>query len=145
MAVQWSLIRAAVKLSLFQVNSSSYSIPHTVKCRTVVINFSRSLETWKMLKIISSKLKFIKKYQNQWYHTKLGFNMNLAQWFLTGGTRTPWGYQAPEQGVRSTNIFRHTRPENFKDVDCRLLSICCECSKLCQKPNLESRSVQSFL
>jgi len=40
----------------------------------------------------------------------------LAQRFLTGGTRTPWGYQTPQQGVRSTNIFRHTRPENFKDV-----------------------------
>ena len=26
------------------------------------------------------------------------------------------GYEAPKQGVRSTNIFRHTRPENFKDV-----------------------------
>ena len=43
-------------------------------------------------------------------------SMILDQWFLTGGTRTPWGYQTPEQGVRSTNIFRHTRPENFKDV-----------------------------
>jgi len=32
------------------------------------------------------------------------------QWFLTGGTRTPWGYQTPKQGVRSTNNFRHTRP-----------------------------------
>jgi len=38
------------------------------------------------------------------------------QWFLTGGTRTSWGCQTPKQGVRSTNIFRHTRPENFKDV-----------------------------
>jgi len=27
-----------------------------------------------------------------------------------------WGYQTPQQGVRSTNIFRHTRPENFKDL-----------------------------
>ena len=26
------------------------------------------------------------------------------------------GYQTPLQRVRSTNIFRHTRPENFKDV-----------------------------
>jgi len=41
---------------------------------------------------------------------------HLDQWFLTGGTRTPWGYQSPQQGVRSTNIFRHIRPENFKDV-----------------------------
>jgi len=38
------------------------------------------------------------------------------QWFLTGSTRTSCGYQTPKQGVRSTNIFRHTRPENFKDV-----------------------------
>jgi len=42
--------------------------------------------------------------------------IHLMQWFLTGGTRTPWGYQTPKQGVRSTKIFRHTRPENFKDV-----------------------------
>ena len=42
--------------------------------------------------------------------------MILDQWFLTGGTRTLWGYQTPKQGVRSTNILRHTRPENFKDV-----------------------------
>ena len=42
--------------------------------------------------------------------------MMLVQWFLTGGTRTPWGYQTPQQGVRSTNIIRHTRPENLKDV-----------------------------
>jgi len=26
------------------------------------------------------------------------------------------GYQTPKQGVRSTNIFKHTRPENFKDM-----------------------------
>jgi len=38
------------------------------------------------------------------------------QWFLTGCTRTPWGYQTPKQGVRRTNIFKHTRPENFKDM-----------------------------
>ena len=42
--------------------------------------------------------------------------MSLNQWFLTGGTRTSWGYQTPQQGVRSTSIFRHTCPENFKDV-----------------------------
>jgi len=42
--------------------------------------------------------------------------ITLKQWFLTGGIRTPWGYQTPQKGVRSTNIFRHTRPENFKDV-----------------------------
>ena len=40
----------------------------------------------------------------------------LEQWFLTGGARTPWGYQTPKQGVRSTNVFRHTRPENFNDA-----------------------------
>jgi len=42
--------------------------------------------------------------------------ISLVQWFLTGGTRTPWVYQTPKQKVRSTNIFRYTRPENFKDV-----------------------------
>jgi len=40
----------------------------------------------------------------------------VEQWFLTGVTRTSWGCQTPKQGVRSTNIFRHTRAENFKDV-----------------------------
>jgi len=58
---------------------------------------------------------------------------------LNWGYTYPLGYQTPQQGVRSTNIFRHTRPENFKDV----LSIVV--SELCQKPNLESRPVQSFL
>ena len=40
----------------------------------------------------------------------------IRRWFLTGGTRTPWWYQTPKQGVRSTNIFKHTRPENCKDM-----------------------------
>jgi len=30
----------------------------------------------------------------------------LKQWFLTGGTRTTWGYEEPKQGVRSTKVFR---------------------------------------
>jgi len=29
----------------------------------------------------------------------------VGQWFLTGGTRTPWGYEALKQGVRSTKFF----------------------------------------
>ena len=29
----------------------------------------------------------------------------LDQWFLTGSTRTPWGYEALKQGVRSTKLF----------------------------------------
>ena len=29
----------------------------------------------------------------------------LKQRFLTGGTRTPWGYEALKQGVRSTKFF----------------------------------------
>ena len=29
----------------------------------------------------------------------------IVQWFLTGGTRTPWGYEAVKQGVRSTKLF----------------------------------------
>ena len=33
----------------------------------------------------------------------------LEQWFLTGGTRTPWGCEAP-------NCFWDTRPENKKNV-----------------------------
>jgi len=41
---------------------------------------------------------------------------DLAQWFFTGAARTPCGYETPKQGVQSTNIFRHTRPENFEDV-----------------------------
>jgi len=56
-----SLTRTAVELSLFQDNDFSYSIPHSVKCRTKVVNnLSRSLETCKMLKIILSRLKRIK-------------------------------------------------------------------------------------
>jgi len=58
MAVRTS---AAFKLSLFLDNDLSYSIPHTVKCRTrAVNNLSRSRENCTMLKIILSKLKFIK-------------------------------------------------------------------------------------
>jgi len=30
----------------------------------------------------------------------------LGQWFLTGGTRTTWGYEEPNQRVRSTKVFR---------------------------------------
>ena len=53
--------RAVFKLSLFPDNDLSYSLPHRVKCRTeTVSNLSRSIETCKMLKIILSKLKFIK-------------------------------------------------------------------------------------
>jgi len=82
MAVLWSLTCAAVILSLLQENNLSNSIPYRVKCRTKAINhLSQSLETWKMLKIILSKIKFI-NYQNQWYHTKLCFNVNLAMWNL---------------------------------------------------------------
>jgi len=33
----------------------------------------------------------------------------LCQWFLTGDTRTPWGYEALKQGVRSTKlVLRYT-------------------------------------
>jgi len=70
---------AAVKLSLFQNNDLSYIVyAHRVKCQTEKVNsLSRSLETCKIQKIILLKLKFI-KYQNQWYHTKFCFNINLA-------------------------------------------------------------------
>jgi len=69
---------AAVILSLLQENNLSNSIPHRVKCRTEAVkHLSRSIETWKMLKIILSKLKLINE-QNQWYHTKLCFNINMA-------------------------------------------------------------------
>ena len=53
MAVLRSLTCAAVILSLLQENSLSNSMPHRVKCRTKAANHvSRSLETWKMIKII---------------------------------------------------------------------------------------------
>ena len=66
------------RLSVLQENNLSNSIPHRVKCRAEAVkHLSRSLETWKMLKIILSKLKFM-NWQNQWYHTKLCFNINLA-------------------------------------------------------------------
>jgi len=35
---------------------------------------------------------------------------------LNRGYTYPLGVPTPKQGVRSTNIFRHTRPENFNDV-----------------------------
>jgi len=44
-------------------------------------HLSQFLETWKMLKIILSKLKCVNE-QNQWYHTKLCFNINLVMWGL---------------------------------------------------------------
>jgi len=53
--------RAAFKLSLFPDNDLSYSIPHRVKCCTEAVNnLPWSIETWKMLKFILSKLKSIK-------------------------------------------------------------------------------------
>jgi len=33
------------------------------------------------------------------------YQHSLSRWFLTGGTRTPWGYQTLKQGVRSTKLF----------------------------------------
>jgi len=60
MAVLWSLTWAAVILSLLQEHNLSNSIPHRVKPRTEAVkHLSWSLETWQMLKIILSKLKFI--------------------------------------------------------------------------------------
>jgi len=60
MVVLWLLTCAAVILSLFQENNLSKSIPHRVKFQTEAVrHLSRSLETWKMLKIIWSKLQFI--------------------------------------------------------------------------------------
>jgi len=60
MAVLWSLTCAAVILSLLQENNLSNSIPHRGKCRTEAVKrLSRSLKTWKLLKIIFSKLKLI--------------------------------------------------------------------------------------
>jgi len=73
-----SLTCAAVILSLLQETSLSNSITHRVKSRTEAVNrLSQSLEIWKMLKIILLKLKCINQ-QNQSYHTKLCFNINLA-------------------------------------------------------------------
>jgi len=40
----------------------------------------------------------------------------VHQWFLTGGTRTTWGYEEPMQGVRSTKVFRDTRSENLNQI-----------------------------
>jgi len=40
----------------------------------------------------------------------------LMQWFLTGGTRTTWGYEEPKQGVRSTKVFRDTRSGNLNQI-----------------------------
>ena len=40
----------------------------------------------------------------------------LEQWFLTGGTRTTWGYEEPKQGVRSTKVFKDTRSGNLNQI-----------------------------
>jgi len=40
----------------------------------------------------------------------------LKQWFLTGGTRTTWGYEEPKQGVRSTKVFSYTRSGNLNQI-----------------------------
>jgi len=40
----------------------------------------------------------------------------IDQWFLTGGTRTPWGYEKAKQGVRSTEVFRDTRTGNLNQI-----------------------------
>jgi len=29
---------------------------------------------------------------------------NLNQWFLTGGTRSPWGYEEPKRGIRRNSL-----------------------------------------
>jgi len=42
--------------------------------------------------------------------------ITLAQWFLTGGTRTTWGYEEPKLGVRSTKVFRDTRSGNLNQI-----------------------------
>jgi len=51
---------------------------------------------------------------------KSAFN-NLVQWFLTGGTRTPWGYEALKQGVQSTKLFLGYTPWKLKKMCFRLL------------------------
>jgi len=43
-------------------------------------------------------------------------DFRLVQCFLTGGTRTPWGYEEPKRWVRSTKIFRDTRPGNLNQI-----------------------------
>jgi len=51
---------APVKLSLFQENNLSNRTPHWVECQTEEVNhLSLSLQTWKTVNIILSKLKFI--------------------------------------------------------------------------------------
>jgi len=109
MTALWSLTCAAV-LSLLQENNFSNRIPHRVKCRTEEVkHLSRSLETWKMLKIILSKLKFI-NYQNQWYHTKLYFNINLAMYGL------PSNMKSSSQKTWQTSLLflKHLQMQNLK-------------------------------
>jgi len=43
-------------------------------------------------------------------------NVRSFKWFLTGGTRTTWGYEEPKQGVRSTKDFRDTRSGNLNQI-----------------------------
>jgi len=47
---------------------------------------------------------------------------SLGQWFLTGGTRTPWGYQTPQQGYGAPT-FLGIHALKILKMCCRLLRV----------------------
>jgi len=71
----------------------------------------------------------------------LCLKLYLSTVVLNRGTRTPWGYEALKQGVRTTNFFLGYTPRKLK----KCVFDCCECCKLYQRPYLELLRVQIFL
>jgi len=49
----------------------------------------------------------------------------VRQWHLTAGTHAPWGYEELKQGIRNTNIFRNTHPENSNPIFYTFILILC--------------------
>ena len=110
MARLCSLTCAAVKLSLLQGNNLSNSIQHGMKCRTEAVkHLSRSLETWHILKIILSKLKFI---TNRISYTtpNFCFIINMAMCGLPSNTKS----SSHKMWQTSLSLFKPYQIQNLK-------------------------------
>ena len=72
---------------------------------------------WCSLEVAAAELNlcFVIKGNPWWKRTFLPMVtiVVLHQWFLTRGTRTPWGYEALKQGVRTTKFFLGYTPWNL--------------------------------
>jgi len=114
MARLCSLTCAAVKLSLLQGNNLSNSIQHGMKCRTEAVkHLSRSLETWHILKIILSKLKFI---TNRISYTtpNFCFIINMAMCGLLSNTKS----SSHKMWQTSLLFFKPHQIQNLKRKKC---------------------------